>query len=238
MKKIYILDDIQEHLDELKTILDKEKDFEFSYFNSINNFLYELEDTSEQVSACIIDIQLWDKNGIDFSSEIIEKFPNVKIIFMTAYNDKYSQAIFLHPSEKLKPFALITKPFDEKVIAMVLDKLRYNKTQYIIHIRQNDTVILYERVTYIENKARKVMIYTVDGNVFGEYRKINEILDKFPASFCQCHKSFVVNMDKINSINRTEKTINIGETVIPISRRYSNEFFDRFLKYKGGISND
>ncbi len=238
MRKIFIIDDQKECLDELKRCLDKRADFEFVYFNSLADFICELDVAREQVCACFFDIELWDKNGIDFSSEIAEKYPSIKIIFITAYNDKYSQAIFLHPSEKMKPFALITKPFDEKVIDSVLNKLCSEKTQYVVSTNRTNTVIPTERITYIENSSRKALIHLDDGTELSEYKKISDIIEKMPLFLVQCHKSYIVNMNKIDSINRSEKVIHIGDEIVLISRNYYNLFIECFLRYKGGIANE
>jgi DNA-binding LytR/AlgR family response regulator len=49
------------------------------------------------------------------------------------------------------------------------------------------------------------------------------------ANFCRVHKSYIVALDKIESIERNR--IKIGDMIIPISDTYKKPFFD-FLDRK------
>ena len=93
-----------------------------------------------------------------------------------------------------------------------------------------------ERVSFCD-------IYFVEG--MGDYRNVHtsskkiltlqtfsELEKELPASqFCRVHKSYIVSMDKINSIERNR--IKIKETLIPISDNYREKFYNLV-----GIRND
>jgi DNA-binding LytR/AlgR family response regulator len=53
--------------------------------------------------------------------------------------------------------------------------------------------------------------------------------DTFPAeNFCRVHKSYMVAISKIESIEKNR--IKIGNTLIPISESYKKDFFERIEK--------
>ena len=58
------------------------------------------------------------------------------------------------------------------------------------------------------------------------YKKLQEILPQ--NQFVRVHKSFIVVLDKIDSVERNR--IKIGERLIPISETYRKTFFDRIEK--------
>jgi DNA-binding LytR/AlgR family response regulator len=58
------------------------------------------------------------------------------------------------------------------------------------------------------------------------YKKLEEILPQ--NQFVRVHKSFIIALDKIDSVERNR--IKIGDRLIPISETYRKTFFDRIEK--------
>jgi len=58
------------------------------------------------------------------------------------------------------------------------------------------------------------------------YKKLEEILPQ--NQFVRVHKSFIIALDKIDSVERNR--IKIGDRLIPISETYKKTFFDRIEK--------
>ena len=58
------------------------------------------------------------------------------------------------------------------------------------------------------------------------YKKLEEILPQ--NLFIRVHKSFIVALDKIDSVERNR--IKIADRLIPISETYKKSFFDRIEK--------
>ena len=69
-----------------------------------------------------------------------------------------------------------------------------------LSIRFGGKVVLVapERISYIESDRRKVHIH-VGAEDIETYASLSDIAAELPASFIQCHKSFLVNMDCIRS---------------------------------------
>jgi DNA-binding LytR/AlgR family response regulator len=58
------------------------------------------------------------------------------------------------------------------------------------------------------------------------YKKLEDILPK--NQFIRVHKSFIIALDKIDSVERNR--IKISDRLIPISETYKKSFFDRIDK--------
>ncbi|HEY4784474.1 MAG TPA: LytTR family DNA-binding domain-containing protein, partial [Bacteroidales bacterium] len=86
----------------------------------------------------------------------------------------------------------------------------------------------FSEILYIEGMGDYLMIHTPSKKIMTlqNFKKAEEIL---PANnFCRVHKSYMVALDKIESIERNR--IKIGSALIPISDTYRKIFFDLIEK--------
>jgi DNA-binding LytR/AlgR family response regulator len=80
-------------------------------------------------------------------------------------------------------------------------------------------------IQYIEGLKEYIAIHTPDKKIITlqSMKKMEEVLP--PAEFLRTHKSFIVALDKIDSIDRNR--IFIKNNVIPIGDTYKDPFFAR-----------
>ena len=198
-------------------------------------------------SQCPCDVFFLDieldkgKNGIELADKLIQKFPQLKIVFVTGYADKYSQAIFMQ-SQRLRPYGYVAKPFDKavvkRILALVLNAEHSDKEKTIelskgrkkLNIRCSDII-------YIESYKRKLIFHLRTCAPEEIYGKISEISDILPDSFLQCHRSYIVNADYVHCVDpgRNFVELNNGE-VIFIGNTKKDLFMQEFFRYKGGLS--
>ena len=80
-------------------------------------------------------------------------------------------------------------------------------------------------ILYIEGLQNYLRIYLPDRKIITR-QSFRAILEQLPASrFVQVHKSYIVQLSKIQSIERNR--IKIAEAVIPVGEAYRNTFFER-----------
>ena len=85
MIKIAITDDHTIVIEGIKTMLKSNKDVEvIQSFENLNDTFENLEDT---IQVLLLDINLPDGNGINACKELLIKFPNLKIIALTNFED-------------------------------------------------------------------------------------------------------------------------------------------------------
>jgi DNA-binding LytR/AlgR family response regulator len=90
--------------------------------------------------------------------------------------------------------------------------------------------ILFEELLFVEAMLNYVVLHTV-GRKLIVYLTIKGIAEKLPGNmFLKVHKSFVVNLGKIKSINGNE--INIGIREIPISQNLYESVLKEIIKDK------
>ena len=181
------------------------------------------------VDLIVLDIQMPDLSGIEFIRTL--QFPP-KIIFTTAY-EKYAVEGF-----KVNAVDYLLKPFSyQEFVAAVqkAKKLIELESAQLPHIEANNQFLFLKS----EYKIRKISfgnILYIEGlkdyiKVYHESEKapilsintLKSIEEKLPADrFMRIHRSFIVNLDKIETIERGR--IIFGDVYIPVGDQYKDRF--------------
>jgi len=90
--------------------------------------------------------------------------------------------------------------------------------------------ILYDDLLYIEAMLNYVVLHTESRKMI-VYLTVKGILDQLPATrFLKVHKSYIVNLGKIKSIDKNE--ITMGKSTVPISQNLYDTVLKDILKDK------
>lgn len=179
---------------------------------------------TNKVHLIFLDINLGEFSGIQF---LETSAVNCQVIFTTAYQ-KYALKGF-----DLKVADYLLKPFTFERFVQAVDRA-------IEHLPKKQTAPAPNNFIFIktENRLEKVFlreIIYIEG--MRDYRRIHTInkrimtLQTFaeferripPKIVCRVHKSFMVALDKIDSIEKNE--IKIKDKIIPISETYKKSLF-------------
>jgi len=211
-----------------------EKTPALSLAGSFDNPLDATEFLSKnEVDLIFVDIQLPDLSGIEFT-RLLEKGP--KIIFTTAFEQYALEGYKLEIVDYLlKPFSyeefLSAVQKAQKLIGLeqrdqnkveVKNEFLFLKSEYKIkRINFND-------IQYIEGMKDYVKVFTSsDSKPVLSLTSLKILETKLPAGkFMRVHRSFIVNLEKINTIERSR--IVFGTVYIPVSDQYK-EKFQKFL---------
>jgi DNA-binding LytR/AlgR family response regulator len=189
---------------------------------------------TNNIDLIFLDIQMEALTGIQLL-RVLKDPPEV--IFTTAY-DSYALEGF-----ELDAADYLLKPFSFERFIKAVDRV-YNKLSLKQHAEPVEAHITIgnpiERYMFVKtgNKLQKVFfndVLFVEGQ--GDYLRINTprerimTLQKFSqlesilpsGNFIRVHKSYLVAVDKIDSISRNR--IKIGDELIPIGDSYKKEFY-------------
>jgi DNA-binding LytR/AlgR family response regulator len=188
------------------------------------------------VNLMFLDIQMEELTGIQLISVLKEK---PLVVFTTAYDQYAVKGYELDAVDYLlKPisFERFMKSADK-----VYDRLSQNKkapvksTEVVFSQNASDDYcfvktefhlekVKFSDILYLEGMGDYIMIHTPSRKIMTlqNFKKAEETLPS--ANFCRVHKSFMVALDKIESIERNR--IKIGTILIPISDSYKKVFFE------------
>jgi len=185
---------------------------------------------SQQADLLFLDIEMPYMTGI----ELLNSLSNPpKVIITSAYAEYAIKGYDLEVSDYLlKPIS-----FDRflKAVNKVYDQLISSQTPVVqdyLFVKTNLKLekIRFNDMRFIEGVENYVAIYTSDGKII-THTTLRTILQKLPpARFVQVHKSYLVNIDKIDSIEGN--LLGIGKNKIPLSRTYKETALEIILKNK------
>ncbi len=185
---------------------------------------------SQQADLLFLDIEMPYMTGI----ELLNSLSNPpKVIITSAYAEYAIKGYDLEVSDYLlKPISFerflkaVNKVYDQLISSqtpVVQDYLFVKTSLKLEKIRFND-------MRFIEGVENYVAIYTSDGKII-THTTLRTILQKLPPErFVQVHKSYLVNIDKIDSIEGN--LLGIGKNKIPLSRTYKEAALEIILKNK------
>ncbi len=233
MYEIFVCDDDANITEFLKFFIMKHfgEDIRVLTMNRIQE-LFGMIDIYERVpDILIMDINLKDGNGIDAVKTIQEKYPKLKVIYLTGVIN-YATAIF-----DTNPAYFLLKPINEnnlsKAISKVIGEIEDDKGDSIVIKTSGSEILLFRRdIIYIESQGRKVIIHNSTGSKNEIYEKMDTIQEQLGSDFVRSHKSFLINMKYI--VERTNKEFILSDgTVLPISKPNLKDAKMKFISYLG-----
>jgi two-component system LytT family response regulator len=159
----------------------------------------------EQPSAVFLDIEMPDMDGLTAVTKLRERFPHIFTVFVTAHT-KYAAEAY-----QLDAVDYIVKPVTKERLAKTVNKIQdflTAKAKLVlsgtsrISIKHNHDVYFINTldIIFIEKEIRKTVLHTENGKYFTTEPLIS-IISKLPNNFFRCHKSFIINLNKIEKIS-------------------------------------
>lgn len=182
--------------------------------------------------AVFMDIDFGSKkNGIEYSKSLYEINPQIRLIYTTGFTDRFVQHVFLSPSNMI---GFLTKPVNKDILASLLQKLQTSldedrQTLFCVVGKSDSISVPVNSIFYLESNAHKALIYT-DTETLSIYERLSALTERLPSCFLACHKSYIVNMNKIK---RIEKNVIILENLleIPISKSQYTKVKQTYFHY-------
>ncbi len=194
---------------------------------------------SEQPQALFLDIKMPGEDGFSLLRSLPQ--PHLPVIFTTAY-DEYALRAF-----KENALDYLEKPIDPdeldravgKLVQLLGDPLKLKQQDERLQALVNDPgsplgnrlavpgkdrliLLRHEDILYLEAADSYTVVHTRDGKrtVSSKHIRVFEThLD--PRKFFRVHKSFIINLDRLVSLSRTEGNMAVLDNgvLVPVSRR-------------------
>lgn len=125
----------------------------------------------------------------------------------------------------------LLKPVNRQTVIRSIEKIRNRVLlNYIVFTCHGKTIRLRpDEIIYIESHNHKISICTVD-EIYNVYEKISDVKKRLSTEFVQCHKSFLVNLKHVYSLEGKEVIMKNGRR-IPISRGHQGEMKKKVFGY-------
>lgn len=202
-----------------------------AYDNGID-LLKDMENYQGDTSQILfMDIKLKNDNGIDVAKILNKEYSNTVIIFISGYTE------YLEDSFEAEPVYFLVKPLKkdvfEKAMEKAIEKLQNSERKFLLIKGKELKRVFYDELYYAESEGRKIHLYCKDGMI-EYYEKMDVLEGILKDTFVRCHKSFLVNLSYIRSIDGKEITL-LNEKRLPISRMKAAETKHIVFEYLGGL---
>ena len=194
----------------------------------------------------LMDIMLaGNLSGIDASAKIKEEH-DIPVVFLTAYADEKT----ISKAKVTEPYGYIIKPFKEidlrTSIEMALYKFKKEKEKLegldqsritkdsivakeFIYVKSNSKLVKVQNdnILFIEALKDYVIIHTAEER-FTIHSTMKDIEKKLPSEvFMRVHRSFILNLKKIKSIESSIVILEQTNKKVPIGGSYKDSLFKR-----------
>lgn len=204
--------------------------FEASSFDSTIDLTFKTKP-----DILFLDIHLLDGSGIEIVKILNEKSYHPTIIFTTAY-DQYAISAL-----KLKVFDYLLKPIDneefnetlEKVIEHVKNQTASNliKSKIAIRTLYETQLIETKNIVFIKAESSYCTIHTHDNKSITISKPLKYLENELSndALFLKIHKSFIINVNYVQSLDRILNHVILSDgNRLPISRNNIKLVFNYF----------
>ena len=223
--KVAILDDESKDLEKVneyfKSVSDQYISYDCTCFNN-GEYLYD-----HLYDLYILDIEMPHLNGLEVAEIIKEKYPNSVIVLHSKRND------LVFESFKVGVFFFVRKDnFEEDMdyARIRLDK-HFKSNNQIYKYRNKNIIrnIYHHQIIYIEKMGHHVEIHLDDNSILIDNTSMKNILSFFN-DFIQCHQSYLVNLNYIESLNGNDFIMKNGDR-IQISKRNLTKAKKAYIDY-------
>jgi two-component system, LytTR family, response regulator len=177
-----------------------------------------------------LDIQMEQLTGIQFLEATGTK---AKIIITSAYDQYALKGFDLNVSDYLlKPFSFerfvkaVNRIMEQAgSVRVAMETTEENESFIFVKTEYRLERVDIEQIQYIEGMKDYLRIVCIDRKIM-TLQSFSRMEDVLPArKFCRVHKSFIVALDKIKSVERN--VIRIADQRIPVSITYRDNFYSR-----------
>ena len=188
----------------------------------------ELEETvARKVKVDIICVDITVNGALELTKELRQISPSAYIILVA--------------SPQISPVkSLMLKPLDEKQIQEVLKEAlgayveRFYRPDgakvFVLENKGERNLINYENIYFFEAREKRVYLNT-DTEEYAFYDTLDELTKRLSDGFIRCHRSFLVNKNKIEKVFLSQNRLVLEEDFeIPLSRSYKPALKEYLMK--------
>ena len=186
-------------------------------------------DPNHSIDILVLDIDLPGKNGVTLLRELRTSIKSdCLVLFVTNYDHYVSDGFYYNA------FQYLIKPVDpEKFMSEIqraVDKFKRDHMKLTIASKTGNILVDYRELFYIESRKRVLTYHTLMGcyDSYDTLTRVETLLASY--DFLRCHKSYLVNMEYIDSIDNDVFYLTSGKTM-KISRTYLQSAKKAYFDY-------
>lgn len=170
--------------------------------------------------VCFLDVEMPGMTGLECAKAIQDTDPHTIIVFATAHDDYMAQAFEVYAFDYMvKPFKLerVMKTL-ERIRQVMLSRSAESKPaqeapiaslrargaasgRIMLHHKEGVNFVNQADILLVQRENRSTVLYATDGRRFETSESLGDVEERLdPKIFFRCHKSYIINLNVIDSI--------------------------------------
>ena len=176
------------------------------------------------VDLIFLDIEMPGTNGLDFARKIPQQ---TLVVFTTAYSAYADYLVKPIEEERFRKAVEKVSAYHTLLINAEKESVEADVDFFFVKSERRYFKIRYDDILFIEGLKDYVIIQTENRRIITKMylRTIHELLP--PSVFFRINKSYVVNLEKIESFDTND--VFIGKYEIGIGNTYKEDFYKRLM---------
>lgn len=163
-----------------------------------------------------IDFKKSGKNGIEFAKDLRKINKDFYLVFLSAHQR------YIHVSLITKVFDFLVKPINRETLSELVIRLKDEFTtnnSLFLHLNKWNFVRT-DDILYIEKSGKKSLVVTREFT-YPTTKNLNILLEELPRNFARCHKSYILNKNKVISIDKKSGLAIFGKNIsCPVNSQF------------------
>ena len=230
MLNFVVCDDNMHILDKISKILESifiEHNFEANIIfkeRNADEVLQFIKNNYNKIDVLILDINLKSEvSGLDIAKNLRNYNKNAYIIFTTGHLE------YIMMAYKYKTFDYLPKPITfekiEETVIRLFNDITNNSNKYLKLVSKN-MLINEDDIYYIKKDGMRA-IFISPYQTYEIYNSFSKIQNSLPPNFIRCHKSYIVNINKISDIRININKIYFKDNIsCSIGPKYKNNLLE------------
>lgn len=202
---------------------------EIRTFFSAEEFLFHYAEEKD-FHILVLDIEMEKMNGVELAKKLREDNQEMQILFVTGFPD------YMAEGYEVDALHYLMKPIVQEKFFGVMEKaVTYiKKAERLLFLQVNGEMIKLTTgsIVYVEVFSHSCILHTTQGTIETKI-SISELESKLGKDFIRVHRSYLVNLEQIKKIAKTEISMENG-SVVPLSRRKYTDVNMAFIRHFGG----
>lgn len=198
----------------LRRLIEKADGFTLAGEASDGKQAIELAETLRP-DVVFLDVEMPEMTGVECARVIQDMNPAILLIFATAHEGYMGDAFEVYA------FDYLVKPFKVERVMQTLERARNLlrspekapqparpplsrprvEGRMMLHHRGGVSFLSFEDIVLIQREERSTVLYTADGSRYVTGDSLGDMEERLPPDlFFRCHKSYIVNLNKIRDI--------------------------------------